>query len=63
LGTENVLKGKLGKDKSEISGGIHKEVILIPNNPSDTVETAWNKWKSFYWKNTQMKYPGIKKDG
>jgi transposase-like protein len=54
----NVLKEIRKKDKSEISEELQE--VFNPNNPSDTVETAWNRWKVFIEKH-QNKYPALKK--
>jgi transposase-like protein len=55
----NVLKEISKKDKQEISEELKD--VFNPNNPNDTVETAWKRWQSFIGK-YQKRYPGIKKD-
>ena len=54
----NVLKEISRKDKSEIAEELKE--VFNPNNPGDTVETAWSRWQLFIEKH-EKKYPALKK--
>jgi transposase-like protein len=54
----NILNEVSKRDKPEIANELKE--VFNPNNPVDTVETAWNRWQVFIEKH-QKKYPALKK--